>query len=432
MKNYLKISIALCLALGGNNAFANNYDSGCNKLDTVPCGVRLIDHFTNQEGENVQQVTYTLNNDLCYLSKFQSSKYSRNSEPLQKSADDFFGKNVSFVKGILEFTRSTVKSSYGTLVVNNKCKITEDNNENFFKCVLLNGTTLFMSTDSVLEMGSGSSINITQNSKLLISGRTRIEPNCIINVGSKCCTKTGDKGVGGYLIVNALYPIDISNLTINLNNANSHLEIHGNDVRLSGLTIHRFNRKATIHMQCIPLVAEFIPVKELDCTEEDGEPECENNAGNNEQQNQEGENNGTGDGNQPQEPVDEGDGVGNGEQDHNGEGETGEPGNTGSNEHNHTCPCGCNCNKDKVPGGRKPHHHSRSPHSSRKDGKKGPKSECHFPKNIVNYLPGRDECPNNLRARSKYKVDVDVNIKKYHPYKHNNIRKYCANKIDEE
>lgn len=426
MKNYLKISAILCLALVTNNAFASNLNDNitskcCKTLDVVPCGIRLIDHFTNQEGEYVQNETHTFNNNFCYLNNF--TKQSRNSELLNKQPSNFFGTNVSFVNGILEFTRSTVKSQYGTLIINNKYKIKEDNKENFLKCVLLNGTTLFMDTNSVLEMGSGSLINITQNSKLLISGRTRIEPNCVINVGAKCCPKTGYKGTGGYLIVNALYPIDISNLTINLNNADSHLEIHGNDVRLSGLTINRFNKQATIHMQCIPLVSEFMPVKELYCDEEDKEPESESNTGDVEPQPGDPNNNGVEGDNQ-----DPNHGVGD---DNAGDGDQNPPSEDGK-----SCPCGCGCNKDKAPGERKPHHHSKAHghHSSRKSGKKLPKSECHFPKNTVHYLTGKDECPNKgtLRARSKYKVDVDVNIKKYHPCENNNIRKYCSNKIDEE
>ena len=245
MKNYIKISIAICLSLISNNAFASQPITSnaniINVLDTLPC---------------------------CFQKFVKADFYSTSlSSDLQSYVSNFFGKHVSPVAGTLYLARAT-QSFLEELVISRDNDYDEHNESMYCKCILIGGCTLFITNTGTLAMGSGSTINIVGNSKLLISGKLNVEPNCTINIGSE-----DEADTGGYLIINAEEPIDLSNLTINLFNKNSHLEIHGNDIKFSNCKIYRYNDQATAHTLSIPFVQDFAPVtgsKNVNNTSGDG------------------------------------------------------------------------------------------------------------------------------------------------------------------
>ena len=131
----------------------------------------------------------------------------------------------------------------------------------FSELSIRDNRTMFFDKNSTLSMGVGSLINI-QNGKVLINGKLKIEPGCIINIGEKSNNKhdkkNNNKGYTSYLIINSNI-VNLHNITINLNSANSHLEIHGNDVNISNCKFNVFNKKATLHIHN-ELLNNFSPV----------------------------------------------------------------------------------------------------------------------------------------------------------------------------
>ena len=201
----------------------------------------------------------------CCFKKFLKKTADDTSikEELQSTLYDFFGKSVSEINGSLCLARNAPQFDTERMIIDGKnhTNLNNTNKETACECDLIGNCTLFITDTGALEMGSGSIINILQDSKLLIFGKLTFEPKCVINIGSSDKVVKGKKinGTGGHLIINAEKPIDLTNLTINLYNKDSYLEVHGNDISLSENNIHRFNDQATVHLESITLVKDFVP-----------------------------------------------------------------------------------------------------------------------------------------------------------------------------
>ena len=171
---------------------------------------------------SVLLVTILFNNSAftsehCYLTQYNTDEEIK----------EFFGNyNLISTSGSMVFERNDINQ-------NNSYTITD-------------GLVKYMTSTSNFILGAGVNVSIIGDSKFFISGRFRCEKNNIINIG--------DKDTGGCLIINSLYTknpekvLDLRGLTINLNNENSHLEIHANNIRLKDFRINQIHPKATYHI----------------------------------------------------------------------------------------------------------------------------------------------------------------------------------------
>ncbi len=219
LNNYFKISIAIFLCC---------FNSGIYGHENNICCIKQFDTEQNKE------MLKTFFGDIHYIKKGMNLKRCDDTNKLNK---------------ILELSSST---EYG---------IDSYDDTVFSDLSIQDNRTMFFDQNSTLSMGVGSLINI-QNGKVLINGRLKIEPGCIINIGEKSNNKhdneNNNKGYTSYLIINSNI-VNLHNITINLNNANSHLEIHGNDINISNCKFNVFNKKATLHIHD-ELLNNFSPV----------------------------------------------------------------------------------------------------------------------------------------------------------------------------
>ncbi|MBR1944209.1 MAG: hypothetical protein IJ848_01910 [Alphaproteobacteria bacterium] len=214
----------------------------CLKIIITMCSICFINNIYGNE------------NDLCCLKQFQSD-----SESLQENINNFFGNNIHYIDRMLNCSRcnnQTELEQILTLSSNHDYGIDNENNISVSKVIVPSNKVLFLGNQSVLSMEFGSIISMQQNSKILITGNMKIEPGCIINVGDK--NDIDEKIFGEYLIINSNV-VNLHNITINLNGANSHLEIHGNDISLSNCKINVFHPKATVHIHN-ELLNNFVPI----------------------------------------------------------------------------------------------------------------------------------------------------------------------------
>ena len=107
---------------------------------------------------------------------------------------------------------------------------------------IINGTVIYVNNTGTLILNHGNTASIRDNSKLYISGQLITEPGTTINIGDK------NKKTGGYLIINSLHEFSPTGLTININNKDSHLEIHSNKINLTKCTINN-EHGGTFHIQ---------------------------------------------------------------------------------------------------------------------------------------------------------------------------------------
>lgn len=267
--------MAICLALISNNVFANQQImKAVNESTTLGVDSTKQQLLKSTADEFTSTSKYTAETTQCYFSEFlekNTSYFTRATEEspidLLTKAKNFFTQQVSGIDGTLFLERNNSQHESEPLIIsgdNIPNKITHthgsddtSNNTLSCDCVIMGGCTVFIKDTGTLSMGAGSKINIEDNSKLLISGSLYAEPNCIINIGSH--DNKSEKGTGGYLIINAKDPIDLTNLTINLWNKDSHLEIHGNDISLSKNSINRVNDKATVHIANTLFIKDFVP-----------------------------------------------------------------------------------------------------------------------------------------------------------------------------
>lgn len=229
LENYFKNLAVLFIALLSNSVFANTQLRGIPE----PCN-ELIDSICNY-GEK------------CCLAEYQKEESINNLDAIKK----FFGYDESRDKTKVAYVGENSVLSFAsdnnyTMKIPNTTIDPQDNSK-FCNLIIQNGYTLYIQPTSTLRLGPGGVIDIIRNGKLFISGDISTDKSSVINVG--------DKTSGGWFILNATkteldneYMLT-PNMTINLLNKDSHVDIHGNEMYFPNLKIYKYHPDATVHIR---------------------------------------------------------------------------------------------------------------------------------------------------------------------------------------